>query len=36
MNELEDIYVAVVENDRLGGANIFTLMKHQHKGHTHE
>ena len=35
MNELKDIYVAVVEKDRLDGANIFTL-KHQHIGNTHE
>jgi len=36
MNELEDIYVKVVEKYSLDGANTFTLMKHKHKGHMHE
>ena len=35
MNELEDMYVEVVEKHTLDGANKFTLMKHKHKGHTH-
>jgi len=28
--------MAVVEKHTLDGANTFTLMKHKHKGHTHE
>jgi len=36
MNELEDIYVEVVRKYTRYGANTFTLMKHKHKGHTHD
>jgi len=36
MYELEDIYVEVVKKYTLDGANTFTLMKHKHKGHTHD
>jgi len=28
--------VDVVEEHTLDGANTFTLMKHKHKGHTHD
>jgi len=35
MEEHEDTYV-VVEKYKLDGANTFTLMKHRHKGRTHE
>jgi len=36
MKEHEDIYVAVLEEYTLDGANAFTLMKHMHIGHTNE
>ena len=36
MNEIEDIYVEVAEKYAFDDANTFTLMKHKHKGHTHE
>jgi len=34
MYELEDIYKEVVKKYTLDGTNIFTLMKHKHKGNT--
>jgi len=36
MKEHEDRYVVVVEKHTLDSANTITLMKHKHKGHTHE
>jgi len=36
MYEPEDVYAEVVEKYTLDGANTFTLVKHKHKGHTHE
>jgi len=36
MKEYEDIYVMVVEEYALDGANTFTLIKHKHEGHMHE
>jgi len=32
----EDTYTDVVKTYTLDGSNIFTLMKHKHKGHTNE
>jgi len=36
MYELEDMYVEVVKEPTLDGANTFTLMKYKHEGHTHD
>jgi len=36
MNELKHAYMEVVEKYTLDGANTFALMKHKHKGYTHE
>jgi len=36
MYELEDTFVEAVEKYTLDGANTSNLMKHKHKGHTHE
>jgi len=36
MKKHNDTYVAVVEMYRLDGVNTFTLMKHEHAGHTIE
>jgi len=36
MNKHKDRHVAVVEKHKLDGASTITLMKHKHKGYTHE